>query len=58
MDVVTLDLRGIEARVGDEVTLWGEGLPVDEVAQAAGTISYELLCRVGGRLTMYVKPSA
>lgn len=58
MDVITLDLRGIDAQVGDEVTLWGAGLPVDEVAEAAGTISYELLCRVGGRLTMYVKPSA
>ena len=45
MDMIGIDLRGHpEARVGDPVTLWGEGLPVDEVASAAGTISYELFC--------------
>lgn len=49
MDLVTLDLRGVDARVGDEVVLWGHGLPVDEVAASAGTISYELTCSVGGR---------
>lgn len=55
MDVVTVDLRGIEARVGDEVVLWGEGLPADEVARAAGTISYELFCRVGGRVAVRLR---
>jgi alanine racemase len=32
------------------VTLWGEGLPVDEVARAAGTISYELLSALAPRV--------
>ena len=51
MDMITLDLRAQpSARVGDPVTLWGEGLPVDEVAQSAGTISYELLCHVAARV--------
>lgn len=51
MDMITLDLRALpDAKVGDRVTLWGEGLPVDEVAQSAGTISYELLCHVAERI--------
>jgi alanine racemase len=54
MDVLTVDLRGIEAQVGDEVLLWGEGLPVDEVATAADALSYELLCRIGGRVRVEV----
>jgi len=51
MDMICIDLRHIpDARVGDEVVLWGEGLPVEDVALAAGTISYELLCAVSGRV--------
>jgi alanine racemase len=51
MDMIAIDLREHpEARVGDPVTLWGEGLPVDEVAAAAGTISYELFCGVSSRV--------
>lgn len=51
MDMICLDLTTQpEAGVGDEVILWGDGLPVDEVASAAGTISYELLCSVGRRV--------
>lgn len=47
MDMLTVDLRGIsDPKVGDEVTLWGAELPVETVAKAAGTIPYELLCRV------------
>lgn len=50
MDMLTVDLRQVpEARVGDEVTLWGPGLPVEEVARWAGTIPYELLCGARGR---------
>ena len=48
MDMLTVDLRGIDARVGDTVTLWGEVLSVDEVAAAASTIGYQLLCAVSG----------
>jgi alanine racemase len=45
MDMLCVDLDPVpEAGVGAPVVLWGEGLPVEEVATAAGTISYELLC--------------
>ena len=48
---VTLDLRGHpEAQAGDPVQLWGEGLPLETVAAAAGTISYEPACQVTRRV--------
>ncbi len=50
MDMITVDLRGIDAQQGDEVVLWGDGLPADEVAQSVGTIAYELFCHVTARV--------
>lgn len=51
MDMITLDLREApEARVGDPVLLWGEGLPVEDIAARAGTIAYELLCGLTQRV--------
>jgi alanine racemase len=51
MDKLCLDLTELpNADVGDPVTLWGEGLPADEVAAAAGTISYELFCALADRV--------
>lgn len=51
MDLMTLDLRGRpEARVGDPVLLWGPGLPVEDIAAAAGTISYDLTCAITRRV--------
>lgn len=51
MDMITIDLDGQEdARVGDPVVLWGQGLPVERVAEAVATIPYELLCRVTRRV--------
>ncbi len=51
MDMLNVDLSGIpDARVGSEVMLWGAALPVDEVAQAAGTIGYELMCSITPRV--------
>ncbi|MDQ5942320.1 MAG: alanine racemase [Pseudomonadota bacterium] len=51
MDMLAVDLTDFrEAGVGTPVTLWGEGLPADEVATAAGTISYELFCALAGRV--------
>lgn len=51
MDMLCVDLRGAgDARVGDSVELWGDLVPVDEVARAAGTISYELFCRLTSRV--------
>lgn len=56
MDMLTVDLRSVpDAVVGDEVTLWGEGLPVEEVAPHADTIPYELLCNVGRRAHFIIK---
>jgi alanine racemase len=51
MDMLSVDLTGIpDARVGTTVVLWGEGLSADEVAQAAGTVSYELMCALAARV--------
>ena len=51
MDTLTVDLRGHDqVQVGDEATLWGDGLPVEEVAQAANTISYTLFCGLKERV--------
>lgn len=51
MDMMTVDLSHVAtARVGSKATLWGAGLPIDEVAQAAGTIGYELMCALAQRV--------
>ena len=51
MDMIMVDLSPIPlAHVGSPVVLWGEGVPVDEVAMAAGTVGYELLCAVAPRV--------
>jgi alanine racemase len=51
MDLMTLDLRNQpEAQVGDDVLLWGKELPVELIADAAGTISYELTCSITRRV--------
>jgi alanine racemase len=51
MDMITVDLTDVpEARVGSPVVLWGEGLPVDDVASAAATVGYELLCALAPRV--------
>jgi len=39
-----------QAQVGSPVVLWGEGLPIDEVAQASGTVGYELMCALAPRV--------
>ena len=52
MDMLAVDLTPVvRAEVGSDVVLWGEGGPsVDDVAQAAGTVGYELLCAVAPRV--------
>jgi alanine racemase len=51
MDMITVDLASVpQAQVGSDVVLWGDGLPVDDVARAAGTVGYELLCAVAPRV--------
>lgn len=51
MDMIAVDLRDQpDAQPGDSVVLWGQGLPLEEIARAAGTITYELLCGVTQRV--------
>jgi len=55
MDMITVDITDVpEANVGSRVVLWGDGLPVDEVAVAASTVGYELLCGVPARVPFVV----
>jgi alanine racemase len=54
MDMLFTDLTDLpEANVGSPVVLWGTGLPVEMVAEAAGTISYELLCARAQRVPVH-----
>jgi len=51
------------AAIGSEVTLWGRGplgslLSIDDVARAAGTIGYELMCAVAPRVPMHLAAAA
>lgn len=51
MDMICVDLREqSSAQVGDDVVLWGEGLPAETVANSASTIAYELFCGVTARV--------
>jgi alanine racemase len=56
MDMLAVDVTALEGvRVGAPVVLWGEGLPVEQVAQHAGTIAYELLCSVSQRVPLELR---
>jgi len=51
MDLLCVDLSELpEAGPGARVVLWGEGMPVERVAQAAGTVGYQLLCALAPRV--------
>lgn len=55
MDMLVIDLTDAKGvQVNSPVILWGEGLPVEEIARAADTISYELLCGVSTRVEMVI----
>jgi alanine racemase len=57
MDMICVDIGDIpEAYIGTPVKLWGEGLSADEVAAAAGTLSYELLCALAARVPVAEVP--
>ncbi|KOR30471.1 hypothetical protein TI04_05685 [Achromatium sp. WMS2] len=52
MDMLAVDLNSIpQTKIGTEVVLWGQGLPVEEVAKVARTIAYQLLTGVTNRVT-------
>ena len=56
MDMVAVDLRTQPAAVpGSPVILWGDGLPLEEIAKQAGTITYELLCGVTRRVNFALR---
>jgi alanine racemase len=53
MDMLAVDLSNVPAAgIGSPVVLWGEGMPVEEVARTAGTVSYELLCALAPRVAL------
>ena len=60
MDLLTVDLSPFpDAGVGSTVTLWGQSaagpvLSIDEVAQKAGTVAYELMCALAPRVPVVV----
>lgn len=55
MDMLFVDL-GADAqdKIGDEVILWGEGLPVEHIANLCNTIPYELVCRIMPRVNLEI----
>ncbi|UCH49712.1 MAG: alanine racemase [Betaproteobacteria bacterium] len=56
MDTLCIDISELpDVGVGSEVTLWGEGLPVEQVAASSGTVSYELLTKVTARVPFIVR---
>lgn len=59
MDMLVADLTPVPgAGIGSAVTLWGEGLPVDDVAVPSGTVGYELLCALAPRVPVSVSSGA
>jgi alanine racemase len=51
MDMLCADLTELpEAGTGARVVLWGDGVPVERVAEAAGTVGYQLLCGLAPRV--------
>ena len=55
MDMITVDLgSNSQDSIGDIATLWGKGLPVEDVASYATTIPYELLCNITRRVQIDV----
>lgn len=50
MDMTMIDVTGMQVREGDEVTIFGEGLPIETVAALAGTIPYEILTNTSERV--------
>jgi alanine racemase len=54
MDMIGIDVTDLkrEPKLGDPVVLWGEGLPVEEIAVWAETIPYELLCGISQRVAV------
>ena len=55
MDMITVDLTPCpQAGIGSTVELWGEQVKIDQVAKAAGTVGYELMCALAPRVPVRV----
>ena len=54
MDMLAIDITELQSsvEVGDPVVLWGDGLPVEEVALWAETIPYTLVCGISQRVAV------
>jgi alanine racemase len=56
MDSINIDVSQCDnIQVGDEVVLWGAGLPIEDVANKSATISYELMCGITDRVARVIK---
>ena len=49
MDMIAIDVTDLNVQIGAKVELWGKNRLIDDVAEANGTIGYELLCRLSAR---------
>jgi len=55
MDMISVNItENPEIKIGDRVTLWGKGLPVDKIAKQANTIAYTLLCGITQRVPVKI----
>lgn len=54
MDMCMLDITGVEAKVGDTVTIFGKEPTISELAAILGTIPYEILTSVPRRIERVV----
>lgn len=58
MDLMTLDVSQLtNVTIGDEAILWGQGLAIDEIAEAVDTISYQLMCNISARVPRLIAGS-
>ncbi|QJC28890.1 alanine racemase [Enterobacteriaceae endosymbiont of Plateumaris rustica] len=56
MDMIAIDLINVpNANIGSKVELWGENIKIDDIAQSANTISYELMCSLSKRVPIIIK---
>jgi len=61
MDMLAVDLTPVpQAQIGSPITLWGQSaqgelLSIDEVAAAAGTVGYELMCALAPRVPVVIE---
>lgn len=55
MDMITVDLTPcLQAGIGSQVELWGDNIKIDEVAESAGTVGYELMCALATRVPVKI----